>query len=52
MVESGAAKRVSLYRAQEFPLRWARVADLIVDRVCVDPTLYQHQGRWYLFAVA
>jgi hypothetical protein len=49
-VESGAAKRVSLYRAQEFPLLWTRVADLIVDRVCVDPTLYQHQGRWYLFA--
>jgi hypothetical protein len=49
-VESGAAKRVSLYRAQEFPLRWTRVADLIVDRVCVDPTLHQHHGRWYLFA--
>jgi hypothetical protein len=49
-VESGAAKHVSLYRAQEFPLRWTRVADLIVDRVCVDPTLYQHQGHWYLFA--
>lgn len=49
-VESGAARRAGLYRAQEFPLRWTRVADLITDRVCVDPTLYQHQGRWYLFA--
>lgn len=49
-VESGAAKRTSLYRADEFPLRWTRISDLIVDRVCVDPTLYEHDGRWYLFA--
>lgn len=49
-VESGAARRVSLYRADDFPLRWTRVADLIEDRACVDPTLYQHQGHWYLFA--
>lgn len=49
-VESGAAKRASLYRAEDFPLRWTHVTDLIADRVCVDPTLHQHQGRWYLFA--
>lgn len=49
-VESGAAKRVGLYRADDFPLRWTRVADLIVDRTCVDPTLHEHEGRWYLFA--
>ena len=49
-VESGAAKRVALYRAQDFPMRWTRVADLIVDRTCVDPTLHRHQDRWYLFA--
>ncbi len=49
-VESGAAHRASLYRAEAFPLRWARVADLIRGRVCVDPTLHRHNGRWYLFA--
>jgi len=49
-VESGAARRVALYRADDFPMRWTRVADLIVDRTCVDPTLHRHQDRWYLFA--
>ena len=49
-VESSALKRVSLYRATRFPLGWERVADLIRDRVCADPTLYFHDGRWYLFA--
>ncbi|MDN5780619.1 MAG: hypothetical protein L0H23_01125 [Luteimonas sp.] len=49
-VESGAARRASLYRAEAFPLRWTRVADLIQGRACVDPTLHRHNGRWYLFA--
>lgn len=49
-VESGAARRASLYRAEEFPLRWKRVANLIQGRACVDPTLHRHNGRWYLFA--
>ena len=48
-VENSAARRVSLYRATDFPLGWERVTDLIVDRVCVDATLYRHQGLWYLF---
>jgi hypothetical protein len=29
---------------------WTRVTDLIQGRACVDPTLYRHNGRWYLFA--
>jgi len=49
-VESGAARRVSLYRAEDFPFRWIRIGDLIAGRACVDPTLHQHQGHWYLFA--
>lgn len=49
-VESGAARCVSLYRANGFPLRWTRIGDLLVDRVCVDPTLHEHEGHWYLFA--
>lgn len=48
-VENCAARRVSLYRATEFPLRWERVTDLITDRVCVDATLHHQQGVWYLF---
>lgn len=49
-VESSKAKRVSLYRAADFPLGWQRIHDLITDRVCVDPTLHYHEGFWYLFA--
>lgn len=49
-VESSEANRVSLYAADEFPLRWRRVADLIEGRQCVDPTLHHHDGTWYLFA--
>jgi glycosyltransferase involved in cell wall biosynthesis len=49
-VESGAARRASLYRAAGFPLRWKRVGDLLSGCLCVDPTLYQRDGHWYLFA--
>ncbi|KAF1710013.1 hypothetical protein CSC70_10085 [Pseudoxanthomonas kalamensis DSM 18571] len=49
-VESCDANRVSLYRAEDFPLRWVHESDLIHGRVCVDPTLEYHDGRWYLFA--
>lgn len=48
-VENSAARRVSLYRATDFPLEWERAVDLITDRVCVDATLHHHQGLWYLF---
>ncbi|HEY5971326.1 MAG TPA: hypothetical protein VIT22_05025 [Pseudoxanthomonas sp.] len=48
-VESGHDRRVSLYQAAAFPMEWVRIADLITDRVCVDPTLHHHDGHWYLF---
>lgn len=48
-VESSAARRVSLYRANAFPLGWQRLTDLVSDRVCVDPILHFHDNRWYLF---
>ncbi|HEY1141163.1 MAG TPA: hypothetical protein VGE88_13280, partial [Lysobacter sp.] len=48
--ETSYDRRVSLYRAEDFPLRWTRVVDLVEGRVCVDPTLLHHEGRWYLFA--
>lgn len=49
-VESGYDKRVSLYRATDFPMQWVRVKDLLTGWVCVDPTLHYHEGHWYLFA--
>lgn len=48
-VESGYDRRTSLYRANDFPLGWVRVRDLVTGRACVDPLLHRHEGHWYLF---
>ncbi|MGY0634487.1 glucosamine inositolphosphorylceramide transferase family protein [Luteimonas sp. A478] len=48
-VESGYARRASLYRAVEFPLQWVRIRDLVTGWSCVDPVLHHHDGHWYLF---
>lgn len=48
-VESSEAKCVSLYVTDAFPHGWRKTRDLIVGRVCVDPTLYRHENLWYLF---
>lgn len=48
-VESGYARRASLFRAVEFPLQWERVRDLVTGWSCVDPVLHHHDGHWYLF---
>ncbi len=48
--ESSAGHRVSLYRARAFPDHWARHADLIVGRELSDATLFEHDGRLWLFA--
>ncbi|MGV8943529.1 glucosamine inositolphosphorylceramide transferase family protein, partial [Thermomonas sp.] len=47
-VESASARRVSLYRATDFPLRWERTVDLVTGCVCVDGTLHHQNGHWYL----
>jgi hypothetical protein len=49
-VESKYDRRISLYRATDFPLGWTRACDLVTGWDCVDPTLHHHEGRWYLFA--
>ena len=48
-VETGYARRASLYRAVDFPLQWVRVRDLVTGWSCVDPVLHHHDGHWYLF---
>lgn len=48
--ESGAARRVSLFRARSFPDHWEHVGDLLQGHRAVDATLHEHAGRWYLFA--
>ena len=47
--ETLARQAVILYRATRFPDRWEPVAKL-VDGVLADPTPFQFNGRWYLYA--
>ncbi len=47
--ESEAADRISLYRATDFPMQWERVETLIEDVDLADPTVFKHDGRWWMF---
>jgi hypothetical protein len=48
--ESSQTRRISLYRADEFPSRWVREADLIEDIDAHDASLVQFGGKWWMFA--
>lgn len=45
--ESGC---VGAYVAHDFPHRWHRERTLIEDFPAIDPTLFEHAGRWWMFA--
>lgn len=47
--ESHQAGEVRLYRASHFPDRWELIAVLLEGIAALDPTLFQHNGRWWLF---
>lgn len=47
--ESNQAGEVIVYRATDFPLVWTREA-AILDGAFADPTVFQFDGRWWLFA--
>jgi hypothetical protein len=40
---------VDLFRATEFPTRWERVGCLLPDFAAQDATVFEHEGRWWLF---
>lgn len=46
--ESSAAKRVEIYRATEFPLRWEFVAVLVDGVEVSDATVVEHSGRLWM----
>jgi hypothetical protein len=46
--ETSGLNEVALFRAEEFPLRWSKVAVLIEHFAGVDPTVFRHGGRWWL----
>ncbi len=47
--ETYQAQEVRLYRATSFPTEWELVTTLIDGFGAVDPTVFQHAGRWWLF---
>jgi hypothetical protein len=50
--ETAEAGEVYLYRALDFPYKWAREAVLIRDFAAVDNTVFYHDGRWWLLCSA
>jgi hypothetical protein len=46
--ETGQAREVSLYRAQEFPYKWKKVSTLIGNFAGLDASPFEFDGRWWL----
>jgi hypothetical protein len=46
--ETYQQRRVELYRADAFPDGWTLQATLLEDVEAVDPTIFEHDGRWWL----
>ncbi|MBI9083749.1 MAG: hypothetical protein JEZ11_09130 [Desulfobacterales bacterium] len=49
IAETWQAGAIRLYEAVDFPIKWQFVSELIQGHY-VDPTLFRHNGRWWLFA--
>ncbi len=47
--ESGMGLRVELFRAADFPLRWESQAILLAGFDAADPTVFEHEGRWWMY---
>jgi hypothetical protein len=47
--ETGQAREIAHYRARHCPDDWERAATLIADFPAIDSTVFQHDGRWWLF---
>ncbi len=48
--ESSQARRISLYRSNDFPAGWVREVDLIKDIDASDASLVRFRGKWWMFA--
>ncbi|MGD0176614.1 MAG: hypothetical protein ABSC50_07300 [Candidatus Bathyarchaeia archaeon] len=46
--ETRNAHEISLYKADEFPHRWKKVATLVSDFDGVDGTIFRYDGLWWL----
>ncbi|MBL25933.1 MAG: hypothetical protein CMM50_00070 [Rhodospirillaceae bacterium] len=50
-VEAAEASCIKVFRADAFPLKWVEVGRMLPGQKAYDPTLFEHEGRWYLFTV-
>jgi hypothetical protein len=48
--EAKLSGRIELYRAEEFPRCWTLEKVLVDNVTAVDPTLFQYNGKFWLFA--
>jgi hypothetical protein len=48
--EAHASNHLRLFRAETFPDRWVADRVLLENFAGVDPTVVEHDGRWWLFA--
>jgi hypothetical protein len=48
--ESYDAGHQEIFRANRFPFEWEKIKDIFTGEPIVDPTIFQHEGRWWLFA--
>ena len=46
--ETADARRVTLYRAEDFPDRWERLAVLVRGVPALDTTIFRHGGHWWM----
>ena len=46
--ETSQARELALYKAIAFPHSWTKVAVLFDDFAAVDPTIFHHEGLWWL----
>ena len=46
--EASTAREVRLFRATSFPRAWELASVLVRDFSPLDPTVFEHEGRWWL----
>ena len=47
--ETASRRTVSLYKAVQFPHKWEWVKNLFEDLDAADTTVFEHDGRWWMF---
>ncbi|MGH7264375.1 MAG: glucosamine inositolphosphorylceramide transferase family protein [Candidatus Rokuibacteriota bacterium] len=47
--EMHRSNEIRLFKAEPFPHRWVGVATLVTGFAAVDPTIFRHEGLWWLF---